>query len=178
MKRFRHWAGAAVVLSVGLMTAPSSGEEGSRRAEAGKTDPAAVARTRETVKMLDDLYKSAVVHITETYVKARERTPAARAAKVVFKDMAAKGWHKARLIDVTGSPVNKENVARSDFEKRAVEELKKGKAYYEEVGEEGGKPLLLAATAVPVVMAACINCHPGMKEGQLIGALTYEVPIK
>jgi hypothetical protein len=79
---------------------------GDRARTAGKIapSPAAVARTRETVHMLDDLYKSAVIHVTKTYVNARERTPAARAAQLMFKDMAAKGWHEARLIDTTGEP--------------------------------------------------------------------------
>ena len=37
---------------------------------------------------------------------------------------------------------------------------------------------LRAATRVPVVMKQCITCHPGSKEGDLLGALVYEVPIK
>jgi hypothetical protein len=143
-----------------------------------KADPAAVERTRETVKMLDDVYKLSVVHITNTYVKAREVKPAATVAKKVFAGMEAKGWHTARLIDATGSPVNPANVAKSDFEKRAIAKLKKGEKYYEEIGTVKDNPVLRAATIVPVVMQSCINCHPGMKEGQLIGALTYEVPIK
>ena len=81
----------------------ASGDRG-RSADRPAPSPAAVERARETVRMLDDMYKSAVVHITKTYVSARERTPAARAAQLMFKDMAAKGWHQARLIDATGEP--------------------------------------------------------------------------
>lgn len=141
-------------------------------------DKAAVERTRETVRMLDDLYKSAIVHVTATYVKARERTPAARAAKLIFKDMSSKGWHIARLVDATGDPVNKANVAKSAFEKEAVAKIKGGKPYVEEIGTSKGKPVLRAATVVPVVMKACINCHPGHKEGDVLGFISYEVPIK
>ncbi len=175
MTYLRRGVALAFVVSAGLMGAPLPGRES---ADKGKPDPAAVARTRETVKMLDDLYKLSVVHVTTTYVGARERTPAATVAKKVFKDMAAKGWHTARLIDATGTPINKENVAKSAFEKRAVAELKKGKGYYEEVGAVKGKPVLRAATVVPVVLKSCLNCHAGLKEGDLVGALTYEVPIK
>jgi hypothetical protein len=149
-----------------------------RTADRAAPDAAAVARTRTEVKMLDDLYKSAIVHITRTYVKARERTPAAAAAKQIFKDMAAKGWHEARLLDATGEPVNKANRPRTAFEKRAITQLKDGKPYYEEVDAHGGKPVLRAATPVPVVMQACVNCHPHTREGQLMGAIVYEVPIK
>src|SRR5689334_13475290 len=73
-------------------------------------EKAAVERTREQVRMLDDLYKSAIVHVTATYVKAQERTPAAAAAKKIFKDMESKGWHVARLVDATGVPASKKNL--------------------------------------------------------------------
>jgi hypothetical protein len=149
-----------------------------RPAGEGGPDPRAVARTRETVKMLDDLYKGYVVHVTATYVKARERTPAAMVTKKVFGHMAAKGWHRARLIDLTGEPVNKANVAKTGFEKRAAAKLKGGAPYLDEVATEKGKPVLRAATRVPVVMKACISCHPGLKEGELMGAIVYEVPIQ
>ncbi len=155
----------------------ASGDRG-RSADRRTPSPAAVERTRETVRMLDDIYKSAVVHITKTYVKAQERTPAAKAAQLMFKDMAAKGWHEARLIDTTGEPANRANAPKSAFEKKAVQRLKEGTSYYEEVGEKNGKAVLRAATPVPAVMAACTTCHPHVKEGQLMGALVYELPIK
>jgi len=148
------------------------------RADKSGPDAEALARTRETVRMLDDLYKGFVVHITDTYVKAQETTPAARVAKRVFKHMEEKGWHSGRLVDTTGEPINRANLPRNDFERRAVEQLRAGKTYYEEVGSKDGKPVLRAATAVPVVMKQCLACHPGYKEGDLIGSLVYEVPIR
>jgi hypothetical protein len=141
-------------------------------------DKAAVERARTTVKMLDDVYKGFIVNITETYVKARERTPAARVAKSVFKYMASKDWHTGRLVDATGDPVNQDNLPKTDFEKRAIARMKSGAAYFDEVGTKAGKPTLRAATRVPVVMKQCIDCHPGKKEGDLLGAIVYEIPIK
>jgi hypothetical protein len=141
-------------------------------------DDAAVERARATVQMLDDMNKGYVVHITDTYVKAQERTPAAKVAKKVFKLMEQKGWGTTRLLDATGEPVNKDNLPRSEFEKRAVAQLKSGKSYFEEVGSKDGKPVLRAATVVPAVMRECVHCHQGVKEGELLGALVYEVPVK
>jgi hypothetical protein len=141
-------------------------------------DGTAVERARTTVQMLDDMNKGYVVHITDTYVKAQERTPAAKVAKKVFKHMEEKGWGTTRLIDATGDAVNKDNLPRTEFEKRAVAQLKSGKTYFEELGSKDGKPVLRAATVVPVVMKECIHCHQGVKEGELLGALVYEVPIK
>jgi hypothetical protein len=146
--------------------------------KAAAPDEAAVERARATVRMLDDVYKGYVVHITDTYVKAQERTPAAKVTKKVFKHMEDKGWHAGRLVDATGHPINPENAPRNDFEKRAVEQMKKGKPYFDEVGVKDGKPVLRAATVVPVVMKQCINCHPGYKEGDLLGTIVYELPIK
>ena len=140
-------------------------------------DKAAVERTRETVKMIDDMHKGYVVHVTDTYVKAQEGTPAAKVAKKVFKHMEEKGWGSGRLIDATGEPVNPGNRPKTDFEKTAVEHLRKGQTYYEEVGTKDGKPVLRAATVVPAVMKQCAICHGG-KEGRVLGAITYELPIK
>src|SRR5262245_12756860 len=67
-------------------------------------DKEAVQRARTTVQMLDDLYKGYVVHITDTYVRAREIKPAASVTKKVFKHMEARGWHTGRLVDATGDP--------------------------------------------------------------------------
>ena len=61
--------------------AVEAGREAAKPDDKIKADPAAVERTRETVKMLDDLYKSAIVHTTNTYVKARETKPASPSGK-------------------------------------------------------------------------------------------------
>jgi hypothetical protein len=174
---WKIWAWIAAIvaaLAVGATARKVSADSASKTAP----DPAAIERTRDTVKMLDDIYKGFVLHITATYVKAQEKTPAARVTKNVFKHVADKGWHTGRLLDVTGAPLNPSNVANSDFEKRAVAKLKSGAAYFDEVGTKDGKPTLRAATPVPIVMNQCIACHPGYKEGDLIGALVYEVPIR
>jgi hypothetical protein len=148
------------------------------RAEKPKVDEAALERTRTTVRMLDDLHKGYVVTITATYVEGQDKAPAAKVAKKVFKHMEEKGWGSGRLVDATGEPANPGNRPKSDFEKAAVEQLKKGKTYYDEVGTKDGKPVLRAATPVPVVMKQCSACHLGKKEGELLGALVYELPIK
>ncbi|MFO0965591.1 MAG: DUF3365 domain-containing protein [Gemmataceae bacterium] len=142
-----------------------------------KVDPAALERTRETVKMLDDLYKNAVVSITKNYTEKQSDTPAAAVAKDVFAAMHKNGWHTARLVDATGKPKRKDNVAKTPFEKKGVEMMKAGKAYYEEVGEKDGKAVLRVATIVPAVLPQCAVCHGG-KEGRLLGAIIYELPIK
>jgi len=174
MSRFSRWIPvgmmvAAVAVFVANGIAPARDKKG--------PDKAALERTREQVKMLDDLYKTAVVSITNNYIEGQASTPAASVAKDVFEAMHKKGYHTARLIDATGKPKNKANVAKTDFEKKVVEQMKDGKAYYEEVGQVDGKYVLRVGTIVPVVLKQCAACH-GKKEGALLGAIVYEVPIK
>ncbi len=142
---------------------------------------AAIKRTRDTVKMLDDIYKQTVVLITDKYVNDTDDFPAGSAAVELFQRVSKTGFHHVRLIDATGEPYEEKNVAKTDFEKQGIKQLKAGKAFYEEVTMKDGKPYLLAITPVPVVMQKCIMCHPhykDVKKGAPIGAISYEVPIK
>ena len=169
----RAVVGVVAASLVGLTGAGAADKPGDAKAP----DKAAVERARQEVKKLDDLYKTAVVGITKTYVTQQFDTPAAKIAADVFMAMKAKGYHNARLVDATGKPKNDENVAKTGFEKKAVQAMKDGKTYLEEVGEADGRPVLRAATVVPAVMKACAGCH-GKKEGDLLGTLVYEIPIR
>jgi hypothetical protein len=145
------------------------------------TDPAALERARKNVKMLDDVYKTAVVLITDKYVHTKKDHPAGRAAVALFKQISEKGWHEVRIIDATGDPSNPRNVARDDFDKEGIKQLKNGQAFYDRVEVKDGKPYLRAITPVPVVMDKCIMCHETYKQakkGEPIGALTYTLPIE
>jgi hypothetical protein len=146
-----------------------------------KVDPAAVERARKNVQMLDDVYKTTVVLITEKYVNTKQDLPAGRAAIALFKQISSKGWHEVRLIDASGDPIGSKNVARDDFDKEGIRQIKSGKAFYDRVEVKDGKPYLRAITPIPVVMDKCIMCHEnyrGVKKGEPIGALSYTIPIQ
>jgi hypothetical protein len=153
---------------------------------AADTTPAApkdpqLEHARQTVRMLDDLYKTAVVLITENYVNEESDLAAGSAAKALFAAMKDKKWHEVRLLDATGEPYEAANAPRDDFEKKAVAQLKKGGQYVEEVVERDGKRYLRAATPVPVVLKKCVMCHENYKTakpGEAIGALAYTLPIQ
>jgi hypothetical protein len=152
-------------------------QEPSAPAGATAADPA-VDRAREQVRMLDDLYKNAVVSITKTYVSKQDDRPAIMIAKDVFAAMQKRGWHSARLVDATGEPINDANAPRSEFEKEAYRQIRSGQPYYDRVVGAGKDRRLLAATVVPVVMPKCAECHENRKVGEILGFLRYEVPIK
>lgn len=146
-----------------------------------KPADAAVARTRKQVQMLDDLYKSTIVMITQNYVDEKSDLAAGSAFQKIFKTMKDKGYHEVRLLDATGEPFEAKNVAQDDFEKAAIKALKGGKPYYEQVVEKDGKRYLRAATPIPVVMKKCTLCHPNYeqaKAGEPIGALGYTLLIE
>lgn len=182
-QRARWWLGLGLlaVVTTGLAFVRHSIAEGPSPKKPVKADPAAVERTRKQVRMLDDVYKTAVVLITDKYVNDEDDFPAGSAAVALFDAIKQKGWHEARLIDVTGQPHEDKNVAKSDFEKAAVKAIQGGKNYYEQVVEIDGKPHLQAATPIPVVSQKCTICHPhyaDVKEGQAIGAIGYTIAIE
>ena len=146
------------------------------RAADNPSDPA-LERARREVRMLDDLYKTAVVLITDQYVNKVGDVAAGELARDLFAAMQKKGWHEAHLVDATGKPINRENRPRDEFESRAIEKIRGGQTYYEEVVREKGRRTLRAATVVPVVMQKCTICHPGYKQGDLLGAISYKLPI-
>lgn len=183
MIRRTFW-GLMIALAVTGLVALSPAEPPAR-ADSEKTsdspDKAAITRTRKTVKMLDDVYKTAVVLITDKYVHDEEDFPAGSAAVAWFDAISKKGWHEVRLIDATGEPYDEKNVARDDFEKEGLRQLKAGKTFYEKVVRQDGTYRLRAVTPLPVVMQKCVMCHPhyaDAKAGEPIGAISYSVPIE
>ena len=143
-------------------------------------DPA-LERTRKQVRMLDDLYKSAIVLITDKYVHNDNDLPAGTAFKALFAAMKKKGWHEVRLVDATGDPIAASNAPADDFEKAAVKKLLAGESGHEQVIEKEGKRYLRSATVIPVVMKKCAMCHPhyeDVPEGRAIGALAYTLLIE
>ncbi len=107
----------------------------------GDKDPV-LERTRREVRLLDDVYKTAVVLITKHYVNESSDLSAGQAAKALFAGIKEKGWHEARLVDATGEPLVKANAPQPGFEQEAVKRLKANEPYYDQVIEEDGKKFL------------------------------------
>jgi hypothetical protein len=163
-------AGTLVLLSaVVLLPAGSNAQT----ASANKS----VEGARREVRLLDDVYKSAIVLITKNYVDEKSSLPAGKAFKVLFKNMKDKGWHEVRLLDGLGEPLNDENKPRDDFERKAVKQIMAGKPYYEELATKDGKQYLRAATVLPMAMEKCTMCHDNFQGKKVVGALSYTLPL-
>jgi hypothetical protein len=168
-----------VAMLTALVTLPAAA---GKKEPAKEKEDAAVARTRKQVKMLDDLYKTAVVLITKHYVNETSDLAAGEAAVALFDAMKKKGWHEVRLLDATGDPIEAKNSPKDAFEKKAIAKIKAGEDWYEEVVQIDGKRHLRAATPIPVVLDKCILCHPHYedfkKKGQPIGSLSYTIEVE
>lgn len=149
-----------------------------KAAGGGQKQPA-VARAKKQAKMLDTLYKSAIVLITENYVDGKESLAAGDAFQALFKTMKDNEFHEVRLLDATGDAYDSDNEPQTDFEKQAIRALLDGKPIYEQVVSEGDKRYLLSATPIPVVMEKCTTCHSNYEgvKGP-IGALGLKIPIE
>lgn len=138
-----------------------------------------VERTRKQAKMLDTLYKTAIVVVTEHYVTGEESLAAGDAFQAIFKAMKDNGFHEVRLLDATGQPYDSDNAPTAGFEKNAIKAILDGKAIYEELIKEGDKSFLMTATPIPVVMEKCVMCHSNYEgvKGP-IGALGLKIPVE
>ena len=150
---------------------------GNEIASAGE-DPA-VTRTRQQVEMLDLLYKSAIVLITDKYVTDPSKFSGASAAKALFDAMKDNGYHEVRLVGLTDLLINPSiNQPKDAFEEEAKRKLTSGEATHEEVVTIDGKRYLRKATPVPVVLERCVMCHANFKGNDgVIGALVYSAPL-
>ena len=149
--------------------------------EVEKPTAEAVARARENVQMLDHIYKTTVVLITDTYVNTDKDFPAGSAAIALFDAVSKAGHHELKLLDVSGEPHNDDNVAVDAFDKEGVRRLRAGDSYYDQVIVKDGKPTLRAITPIPVVMQKCVMCHDNyadVEKGAAVGAISYTIPIK
>jgi hypothetical protein len=167
---------AAACLGMALKSAGGA-DEPTKPAAPATADPA-LERTREQVKMLDALYKNAVVSITKRYNVVQDKQPAIMVAEDVFAAMRKAGWHSAKLVDATGEPMNDANVPKTDFEKDAARAMNSGQTYLDRVVGTGNNRRLLAATVVPSVMQKCSDCHTNRKVGEVLGFIRYDLPIK
>jgi len=177
--------GLAIVCMIVVAFAPVtvttnlvSAQDAAAKEKPGKK---AVERSRETVKMLDNIFKQTIVMVTDKYVHDEDDFAAGSAAVLLFKNISESGDNKVRLIDATGDPHEADNVAKDDFEKQGIKKLKAGQKGYEQVVTKDGKSYLRSLTPVPVVMKKCVMCHAhyaDAKPGEPIGAISYTVPIE
>ncbi len=81
----------------------------------------------------------------------------------------------------SGEPINDSNVAQDEFEREGISKSKSGKNWHESIVSEKGKRHLRVVTPIPVVLGKCTMCHENyknFKQGEPIGAISYNIPIR
>ena len=132
---------------------------------------------RRETKMLDTLYKTAIVSVTQTYVENNSSTAAITTFQPVLKAMKAGNWHEVRLVDGLGEPINPENSPKDAFEKRAIKEMLAGKEMIDSVEVIGGKEFLRTMTILPMALEKCVLCHDNYRGKKIVGGVSYQVPL-
>jgi len=136
-----------------------------------------IRRARRETKMLDTLYKTAIVSVTQTYVQDDSSTAAITTFQPVLKAMKENKWHEVRLVDGLGDPINPENSPNDAFEKKAIQEMLAGKEMIDSVEMIDGKEVLRTMTILPMALDKCILCHENYRGKKIVGGVSYRVPI-
>lgn len=132
-----------------------------------------LAEARRQVRMMDQIYQTAVGATHKMYVQDPGTPAAVIWAKQVINQMKGKGWPDARLFATHDRPLNPENAPADGFERAATAAFKQGKTSFEQVtpGE------LRYATDIRILDEKCIMCHVRNKQGDLVGGVSYRVPL-
>jgi hypothetical protein len=143
---------------------------------APKPAPVRVSLTeaRRLVRMMDDIYKHAVMATHKMYVQDAGTPSAITWAKQVLPQVEAKGWPRAHIFSATGRPLHPDNEPQDDFERAAVRGFQAGKSAVEAV--EGDT--LRYASEIRVTDRSCLMCHVRNHEGDLLGGVSYRVALQ
>jgi hypothetical protein len=133
-----------------------------------------LAEGRRLVRMMDDIYKHAVLATHKMYVQDAGTPSAITWAKQVLPQVEAKGWPRAHIFSGTGRPLHPDNEPKDDFERAAVRAFQGGKSAVEAV--EGDT--LRYASEIRVTDRSCLMCHVRNHEGDLLGGVSYRVALQ
>lgn len=134
-------------------------------------------RARRETEMLDTLYKTAIVSVTQTYVENDSSTAAITSFQPVLKAMKDGKWHEVRLVDGLGDPINPENSPKDAFEKQAIKEMLAGKERIDAVEKIDGNDVLRTMTILPMALEKCVLCHANYRGKKIVGGVSYQVPL-
>ena len=83
--------------------------------------------------------------------------------------------YRARLI--SDQPMNPANAPRDTFEKKSMELIKNGAESVSEIQTINGVPTYRRVSADLASVDACVGCHVGKNQGEVIGLLSLSIPM-
>lgn len=139
----------------------------------------AIRRARLAIEEVDILHKAYLTLIAENFTTGPGVINAVNITEKVFKIMEKKEKYRARILSVSERPLLPKYAPGDGFGKDAVKGIVSGKSYYERVVfDYDGKDYLRAATPVRVTTKKCLVCHPHKEVGDLMGVISYTVPLE
>jgi len=144
-----------------------------RGKEPGKPVRLSAEEAGRTVRLLDDVYQSAVINTHKMYVRDPGTPSAVTWAKQVLRDVNGKGWPAARVFAASQRPLNPENDPADAFEEEAVKQFQRGQPVFERLDGD----VLRYASSIRVVDRSCLTCHVHNREGDLLGGISYRAPL-
>jgi hypothetical protein len=137
--------------------------------------PLAVARDRADV--MHEVYAETLEVVHHRYFRRDGAVLPARALEDVFARIDRKSGVKASWIAVNTPAMSVDHQPKTDFEKKAAEEIAKGKEQYTAV-EKG---YYLRAGAIPLG-SGCVTCHLGLSAADnktpRFAGLVIAIPVK
>lgn len=148
-----------------------------KKVEDEKISGVSLEVARDRAKMLQSVYLSTLDVIHHRYFHLDRALIPARAMEEVFVDMKKHTHTEARWIAVSLKAMSLNHEAETDFEKRAVREIKAGERQVE--GIDNG--YYRRAVAVPLT-GGCVTCHDGFfrqtSPSAMFAGLVVSVPVK
>lgn len=132
---------------------------------------------RDRAQLLHDVYASTLDVMHHRYFHTDRAIVPARAMEDIFDDMKAQSHSEAHWIAVSLKAMSIHHEPKTEFDKRAVAEIKSGQRDVEVV-EEG---YYRRAVAIPLT-GGCISCHEGLFPKQSaspkFAGLVISIPVR
>jgi Protein of unknown function (DUF3365) len=137
-----------------------------------------VAEARRHAKLLHNTYEATLHTVHREYFREGGRTPIpARVLEEVFYWVDEETQGETRWIAVNTEAMSIDHNAETEFEKKAVKELSKGKEEFEQI-EDGMYRRVGAVT----LFASCLRCHESaltqLKTKRRVAGLVINLPIR
>ena len=99
----------------------------------------------------------------------------ATATREMSEDLSKEGFYSARVISRT--PLNAANRPQGSFEEEAIKALEAGEKEVTRVEPVDGIMMFRRLTPDIIKSDACISCHAGKKMGEMVGAISIQIPM-
>ncbi|QDV17256.1 hypothetical protein Pan153_18910 [Gimesia panareensis] len=128
------------------------------KADENQTAPVmSITEARERAKLAHNFYSATLDAMHRSYFNSATAPVPARVMERMFADVEAEENIKARWIAVNARAMSIDHEPKTEFEKKAAEEIAAGKGEYERV-EQG---VYQRAGAISLMNHGCLTCHHG-----------------